>query len=143
MKKLKLSILLTMLSFISFSQSAIDTTSIRLEEPIAKLVIKDLITGDEAKEELSITGNKIQLLEQKIVFKDSIIFNLNTQIDNVRSIVMTKDNQLGLSQELTKRLQADIKKERLKTMSKIEDIVEEFEKLKKEQMTRAKAEGKI
>ena len=114
MKKLKLSILLTMLSFISFSQSAIDTTSIRLEEPIAKLVIKDLITGDEAKEELSITGNKIQLLEQKIVFKDSIIFNLNTQIDNVRSIVMTKDNQLGLSQELTKRLQADIKKERLK-----------------------------
>ena len=115
MKKLKLSILLTMLSFISFSQSAIDTTSIRLEEPIAKLVIKDLITGDEAKEELSITGNKIQLLEQKIVFKDSIIFNLNTQIDNVRSIVMTKDNQLGLSQELTKRLQADIKKERLKT----------------------------
>ena len=28
---------------------------------------------------------------------------------------MTKDNQLGLSQELTKRLQADIKKERLKT----------------------------
>ena len=115
MKKLKLSILLTMLSFISFSQSAIDTTSIRLEEPIAKLVIKDLITGDEAKEELSITGNKIQLLEQKIVFKDSIIFNLNTQIDNVRSIVMTKDNQLGLSQELTKRLQADIKKEKLKT----------------------------
>ena len=115
MKKLKLLIPLIMLSFISFSQSAIDTTSIRLEEPIAKLVIKDLITGDEAKEELSITGNKIQLLEQKIVFKDSIIFNLNTQIDNVRSIVMTKDNQLGLSQELTKRLQADIKKERLKT----------------------------
>ncbi len=115
MKKLKLSILLTMLSFISFSQSAIDTTSIRLEEPIAKLVIKDLITGDEAKEELFITGNKIQLLEQKIVFKDSIIFNLNTQINNVRSIVMTKDDQLGLSQELTKRLQADIKKEKLKT----------------------------
>ena len=86
-----------------------------MEEPIAKLVIKDLITGDEAKEELSITGNKIQLLEQKIVFKDSIIFNLNTQINNVRSIVMTKDDQLGLSQELTKRLQADIKKERLKT----------------------------
>tara|TARA_R100001230_G_C5554579_1_gene81118 strand:- start:199 stop:570 length:372 start_codon:yes stop_codon:yes gene_type:complete len=104
-----------MLSFISFSQSAIDTTSIRLEEPIAKLVIKDLITGDEAKEELFITGNKIQLLEQKIVFKDSIIFNLNTQINNVRSIVMTKDDQLGLSQELTKRLQADIKKEKLKT----------------------------
>ena len=86
-----------------------------MEEPIAKLVIKDLITGDEAKEELSITGNKIQLLEQKIVFKDSIIFNLNSQVGNFESILHTKSDQLSLSQELTKRLQADIKKERLKT----------------------------
>jgi len=115
MKKLKLLIPLIMLSFISFSQSVIDTTSIRLEEPIAKLVIKDLITGDEAKEELSITGNKIQLLEQKVVFKDSIIFNLNSQVGNFESILHTKSDQLSLSQELTKRLQADIKKERLKT----------------------------
>ena len=82
-----------------------------MEEPIAKLVIKDLITGDEAKEELSITGNKIQLLEQKIVFKDSIIFNLNSQVGNFESILHTKSDQLSLSQEL----QADIKKERLKT----------------------------
>ena len=35
------------------------------------------------------------------------------------------------------------KKERLKAMSKIEDIVEEFNKLKTEQMTKAKQEKKI
>ena len=35
------------------------------------------------------------------------------------------------------------KKERLKAMSKIEDIVEEFNKVKQEQMTRAKQEKKI
>ena len=35
------------------------------------------------------------------------------------------------------------KKERLKAMSKIEDIVEEFNKLKIEQMTKAKQEKKI
>ena len=35
------------------------------------------------------------------------------------------------------------KKERLKAMSKIEDIVEEFNKLKIEQTNKAKAEKKI
>ena len=115
MKKLKLLIILMMMSFISFSQNDTDSTSIRLEKPIVKLVIKDLITGDEAKEELILSFKKFDLLEQKIVLKDSIIFNLNTQIDNIRSIVMTKDDQLVLSQELTARLEKDLKKQKLKT----------------------------
>jgi len=36
-----------------------------------------------------------------------------------------------------------IKKERLKAMSKIEDIVEEYTREKQEQMTKAKQEKKI
>ena len=115
MKKLKLLIILMMMSFISFSQNDTDSISIRLEKPIVKLVIKDLITGDEAKEELILSFKKFELLEQKIVLKDSVIFNLNTQIDNIRSIVMTKDDQLVLSQELSKRLENDLKKQKLKT----------------------------
>jgi len=115
MRKLKLLIILMMTSFISFSQNDTDSTSIRLEKPIVKLVIKDLITGDEAKEELILSSKKFKLLEQKIVLKDSVIFNLNTQIDNIRSIVMTKDDQLVLSQELTARLEKDLKKQKLKT----------------------------
>ena len=35
------------------------------------------------------------------------------------------------------------KKERLKAMTKIEDIVQEFNKVKQEQMTKAKQEKKI
>ena len=115
MRKLKLLIILMMTSFISFSQNDADSTSIRLEKPIVKLVIKDLITGDEAKEELILSSKKFKLLEQKIVLKDSVIFNLNTQIDNIRSIVMTKNDQLVLSQELTARLEKDLKKQKLKT----------------------------
>ena len=86
-----------------------------MKKPIAKLVIKDLITGDGIKEELSLSVSKIRLLEQKVVLKDSIIFNLNSQVGNFESIMLTKSDQLALSQELSKRLQTDLKKQKLKT----------------------------
>ena len=115
MKKLGLLIILAMMSFTSFSQTDTDTLSIQLEKPVVKLVIKDLLTGDEAKEELDLSSKKFKLLEQKVELKDSIILNLNNKISNFNSIMLTKDNQLGLSQELTKKLQLDLKKQKLKT----------------------------
>jgi len=103
------------MSWSSFSQTVTDTTSIQLEKPIARLVIKDLITGDGAKEELIFTQEKVSLLEQKIVLKDSIIFTLNSKVDNCLYLVGTKDDQLTLSQELITRLQLDLQTEKLKT----------------------------
>jgi hypothetical protein len=102
------------MSFNSFSQNVTDSTSIQLKKPIAKLVIKDLITGDGAKKELNLVGEKIKLFEQKIVLKDSIIFNLNNKIDNFNTILLTKTDQLVLSQELSKKLQVDLKKQKFK-----------------------------
>ncbi len=98
----------------SFSQNVIDSTKIQLTKPIAKLVIKDLITGDGAKGELALTLDKIKLFKEKIILKDSIITNLNNQIGNFNSILVTKKDQLTLSQELSKKLQTDLKKQRLK-----------------------------
>ena len=85
-----------------------------MKKPIAKLVIKDLITGDGAKDELAITIDKIKLFEQKIVLKDSIILNLNNKINNFNSILLTKTDQLALSQELSKKLEIDLKKQKFK-----------------------------
>ena len=113
-QKLMLLILLMTMSLKGFSQSVTDSTSIQLEKPIAKLVIKDLITGDGAKDELAITIDKIKLFEQKIVLKDSIISNLNSQIGNFNSIMLTKNDQLLLSQELSKKLETDLKKQKMK-----------------------------
>ena len=108
-------ILLMMMSLKGFSQNVTDSTSIQLKKPIAKLVIKDLITGDGLKEELTLSVSKIKLLEQKVVLKDSVIKNLNFQVGNFESIMLTKTDQLALSQELSKRLQTDLKKQKLKT----------------------------
>ena len=112
--KWTLLITLMMMSLNSFSQNVTDSTSIQLKKPIAKLVIKDLITGDGAKKELSLVKEKIKLFEKKIVLKDSIIFNLNNKIDNFNSILLTKTDQLALSQELSKKLQVDLKKQKFK-----------------------------
>jgi hypothetical protein len=114
MKKLKLLILLVMMSLKVFSQS--DTTYIiPLEEPIARLIIKDLIEGDGAKQELSITLEKVLLLNQKIVLKDSVINTQTQQITNYESVILTKDLQFKSSQELSDQLQKDLKKEKRKS----------------------------
>ena len=113
--KWMLLIILMMMSWKGFSQNDTVPSSIQLKKPIAKLVIKDLITGDGAKEELVLTVDKIHLLEQKIIFKDSIITNLNNQIGNFNSILNTKTDQLKLSRELSEKLQTDLKKQKIKT----------------------------
>lgn len=85
-----------------------------MQKPIAKLVIKDLITGDGAKDELALTLDKIKLFEEKVILKDSIIVNLENKISNFNSIMNTKSDQLALSRELSKKLEIDLKKQKLK-----------------------------
>jgi hypothetical protein len=108
-------ILLLTMSLKGFSQSATDSTSIQLKKPTARLVIKDLIKGDGAKQELVLFKEKTILLEQKIVLKDSIISSLNSKVSNFEIMVDTQKQQLALSQELSDRLHSDLKKQKIKT----------------------------
>jgi len=103
------------MSWNCFSQTATSNNSIQLEKTVVKFVIKDLILGDGFKEELFLTDNKIQLLNQKIILKDSIILSLTSKNDNFETILSSKQNQLDLSQELSKKLQTDLKKQKAKT----------------------------
>ena len=105
-----LSTILIMMSFISFSQNDIDSTSIRLEVPIVKLVIKDLINGDAAKEQLIVTDTIIQNKDVQLKAKDTIIINLNSQIANFNKIISTKDKQRQIQENLQKDLEKALKK---------------------------------
>ncbi|MDB4489639.1 hypothetical protein N9034_00485 [bacterium] len=113
--KWMLLILLMLASLKSSSQTVTDSTTIRLKKPIARLVIKDLIKGDGNKQEIILLGDKINILNQKSILKDSIIFNLDLQINNFNSILFQKSNQLEISRELTEKLQLDLKKQKFKT----------------------------
>lgn len=47
--------------------------TVKLPLPVAKAIVKDLISGDSAKAELKLANEQIKLLDQKITLKDSII----------------------------------------------------------------------
>ena len=115
MKKLIMLIFISMMSLNVFSQNVIDSTSIRLNKPTARLVIKDLITGDSYKKELFIISNKVSLLESKIVLKDSIENSLLYKIGNLNLILLNKSSQLSLTDDLNKKLISDLKKQKIKT----------------------------
>tara|TARA_Y100001972_G_scaffold42967_1_gene52908 strand:- start:429 stop:806 length:378 start_codon:yes stop_codon:yes gene_type:complete len=99
-----------MMNFTSFSQTGTDSTSIRLEVPIAKLVIKDLITGDAAREQLIVTDTIIQNKDLQLKTKDEMILNLNSQITNFNKIITTKDKQKQIQENLQKDLEKALKK---------------------------------
>ncbi len=99
----------------SFSQSTTTTPGIQLDSVTAKFVIQDLIKCKGYKQELEIITEKVVILEKKSLLKDSVIFNLDSQIANFNSILNGKNAQLSVSQELSKKLQSDLKKQKLKT----------------------------
>lgn len=96
----------------SFSQNATDSTSIQLTKPIAKLVIKDLIKGDGYAVELKTIQKLLTTTNDKLTTQSELIVNLKDQIYNYESIIVTKDNQLVSAQELSKDLQAALRKEK-------------------------------
>lgn len=64
--------ILTIIISISFlSIKAQDT--IKIPTPVAKQIVRDLILGDSAKTELILTKSQLNLTEQKVTLKDTII----------------------------------------------------------------------
>jgi len=112
MRKRILLIILLLVSFKSFSQN---DTIVSLREPVAKLVIKDLIEGDGTKVELISTLELLKLEQKKVLLKDSVIGTLNTKVLNLEGIILKKDEQFGLEREKSKQLEKELKGQRRKT----------------------------
>ena len=116
MKKLALLTIILFTTYSSFSQTVTKTDSIvPLKVPTAKLVIKDILSGDGAKAELKevykVLDEKnlqIDLYKQKDGLKDEKIANLNTIIDK-------KDQQFSLEREKSDKLLKELKVQKFKT----------------------------
>ena len=116
MKKLMLLITILLVSLSGFSQTDTKSDSIvPLKIPVAKLVIKDILSGDGAKAELKEVykvvdekNNQITLYKQKDSLKDEKITNLNVIIDK-------KDQQFALEREKSNSLLKELKVQKFKT----------------------------
>jgi len=102
-----------MLSWNSFSQ--IDTTKTALPNKILREVAKDLLKYDGCKEEVILLNSKIIKLNEKDVQKDVIISFLEKKDKNNNFMLLKKDEQLKVSEELTNSLHKELKGQRTKT----------------------------
>jgi hypothetical protein len=92
-----------------------DTTKVRLKVPVAKLVIKDILKGDGCEVELKLTQEKLLKTEEREKEKDSHIVLLEEKDKNNNFMLGKKDEQLKVSEDLTKSLHKELKGQRTKT----------------------------
>jgi len=88
---------------------------VKLEVPIVRLVIKDLVTFDGVKLQLVETKELLKLSNDKLVLKDSVISSLDGKILNLQTIIDKKDEQFGLESEKSKSLEKELKQQKRRT----------------------------
>ena len=103
-----------MMSWNSFSQNVTEN-QIQLTKPVAKLVIKDLIQFDGLSKEMQTMQIILTETNNKLLNQGTLVANLKTQVENYQKIIDKKDQQFSTQEDLNKRLQQDLKKQKLRT----------------------------
>ena len=81
-----------LLSWSSFSTQ--DTTKVLLPTPIAKLIAKDLLEGDLAKEKVFVLDELVGELESKLNTKSEIIKTQEIQLSNLDTAIYNMKSNL-------------------------------------------------
>lgn len=136
MKKLIQLVIILLMSWSGFSQTdtvnsrftfkeiKIDTSVVKLSPRVVRLIIKDLITGDAKAEELKLTNIKLDKVLEREKEKDEKIMLLVNKNVNLDSIIRKQKKQLNLSNELSTKLERELKIEKKnKSIFKITTLV--------------------
>ena len=116
MKKLVLLTIILFTTLSSFSQTVTKTdTIVPLKQPIAKLVIKDLLSYDGLVLVVKEKDNIITAKDTVISYKDKIIGLKDDKISNLNLIIDKKDQQINLYDNMAKDLQKELKVQQMKT----------------------------
>ena len=118
-KKLKKSLMLLIplvaLSFKSFSQTDTIQQRIVLTKPVAKLVVKDLVSYDQVRLELKATLDLLGETNAKLTTQSILTDNLQVQITNYESIVGNLQEKYNTQARLSEDLEAALKAANRKT----------------------------
>jgi len=108
-RNLILLVALISVSFKSFSQT---DTKVLLTEPVARLVVKDLVTFDGLKLQYDLTLQRLQTLEEKTLTLQEVINNLQLQLDNRSNVIEQKNAQIENYESISEDLKKALKRER-------------------------------
>ena len=108
-RNLILLIVLISVNFKSFSQT---DTKVLLTEPVARLVVKDLVTFDGLKLQYDLTLRRVQTLEEKTLTLQEVINNLQLQLDNRSNVIEQKNAQIKNYESISEDLKKALKRER-------------------------------
>lgn len=104
-----------MLSLTAFSQTGTDTVHVKtFTVPVVKLIVKDLLSGDSAKAQLKLTEEQLYQTENKVILKDSIINSMKLKELNYQNIINTHIEKYSILENYSKKLEFDLKKEKVK-----------------------------
>jgi maltodextrin utilization protein YvdJ len=105
---------LMMLSLTAFSQIGTNNEVKCFPVPVVKQIMKDLLSGDEAKLQLELSDSLLVLTENKVKVQDSIINEMKLKEENYLNQINSEKEKLVISENYTKQLEKDLKKEKVK-----------------------------
>lgn len=111
-RNLILLIVIIGISFKSFSQTDTEPSIVLLTEPVARLVVKDLVTLDGLIPETEALKAQIQAFRDKIATLEDINKNLQLQLENRNKVIEQKDAQITAYNEMSEDLKQTLKRER-------------------------------
>ena len=114
-RKLMLLMITLLVSYNSFSQTATDSTKIVLTKPVAKLVIQDIVVGDQLKIQLTTLEELLGETNLKLETQSLLVTNLESQVFNYKNIVADLNSKSDIQNDLSKDLEKALKAQRRRT----------------------------
>ena len=111
-KNLMLLTILSMMSFNTFSQTAIDSTKIQLTKPIAKLVIKYLIQFDGLSTEMKTMQSILSETNSKLLIQNQLVTNIKLQNTNLESVIRELNKKYETQSSLTRDFEVALKRQK-------------------------------
>lgn len=107
-------ILTLSLSLTVFSQTDTSTKLKCLPVTTFKKIAQDLLRGDSAIAELKLANEQLNKMEEKVALKDSVISTMVIKENNYVSIIGAQDEKYKVLEGYTKKLEFQLKKEKVK-----------------------------
>lgn len=107
-------ILTLSLSLTDFSQTDTSTKLKCLPVTTFKKIAQDLLRGDSAIAELKLANEQLDKMEEKVALKDSVISTMVIKENNYVSIIGAQDEKYKVLEGYTKKLEFQLKKEKVK-----------------------------